>query len=210
MLCSAFVRFRLRGRGDVPAVYHVVAAPSAEHDISEKRTCSRFPSRKGPAVCATVNRQPSDLFRQKCVVRVRSTLHVPTILGFPCPVSLANGHGVGRPLSVTRSSAARTEHRVLGRLGVDRWTGLCCNEPYTRSTLTPCARDARASRSRGSDVNTVAPGSAHATTMASTADPLRARVRRNAARRATGGSSSPTRSHVLRKRFAAASRPAWP
>ena len=59
-----------------------------------------------------------------------------------------------------------------------------------RSTRTRCACEANASRSLGSDVRTVPPGSADATTNASTAEPRRARRRRKAARRASDSLTS--------------------
>ena len=79
-----------------------------------------------------------------------------------------------------------------------------------RSILTRWACEASASRSRGSDVRTVPPGSAPATTSASTAEPRRACRRRKAARLASRSPTSSTMSHVLRNLFAAASRPACP
>jgi len=78
----------------------------------------------------------------------------------------------------------------------------------TFSTLTRVAWSASASRSSRSEVSAVPPGSAKATTSASTAEPRRACRRSSAARRASGSGISSTTSHVFRKRFASASRPA--
>ena len=69
---------------------------------------------------------------------------------------------------------------------------------------------ANASRSPGSDVSTVPPGSANATTSASTAEPRRARRRSRAARRATDSGITCAISQVFRNLFPLASRPAWP
>jgi hypothetical protein len=80
----------------------------------------------------------------------------------------------------------------------------------TLSTLTPFAWFASALRSSGSEVSAVPPGSANAMTRASTAEPRRARLRSSAARRASGSETPSTTSHVFRKRFASASRAAWP
>lgn len=80
----------------------------------------------------------------------------------------------------------------------------------TRSMRTSCAWVASALRSSGSDVKTEPPGSAQATTRASIADPRRADVRREAARRARRSGMSSTTSQVLRSRFAEASRAASP
>jgi hypothetical protein len=59
-------------------------------------------------------------------------------------------------------------------------------------------------------VSTVPPGSANATTRASTADPRRASRRSRAARRARDSGIASAMSHVLRNRFSFASRPACP
>ena len=75
---------------------------------------------------------------------------------------------------------------------------------------TSFARDAIDRRSLGSEVSTVPPGSAMATTIASTADPRRARVRRNAAFRATRSDRRSAMLQVLRKRFVLASFPESP
>src|SRR5689334_16457511 len=65
---------------------------------------------------------------------------------------------------------------------------------------------ARARRSAKSPVRTVPPGSAAAVTSASTADPVRALARSQAARRASGTGTLSATSHVRRKRLCAASR----
>jgi hypothetical protein len=79
-----------------------------------------------------------------------------------------------------------------------------------RSMSTSCAWIASASRSFGSEVRTVPPGSAIATTSASTADPRRARRRSNAARRAKDSGIACATSQVFRNLFSFASRPACP
>lgn len=79
-----------------------------------------------------------------------------------------------------------------------------------RSMWTSWAWAASAPRSDGSDVRTEPPGSAHATTSASIADPRRACERRAAARRARRSGTSSTTSQVLRSRFTKASRAASP
>ena len=79
-----------------------------------------------------------------------------------------------------------------------------------RSITTSAARSASAFRSSGSDVSTVPPGSANATTSASTADPRRASRRSCAARLASVSGTATAISQVLRKRFSFASRPGCP
>lgn len=76
----------------------------------------------------------------------------------------------------------------------------------TASTATPSANAASTPRSPGSEVNTVPPGSAAATTIASTADPRRALVRRLAARRALARGRDSRTSHVFNKLLVLASR----
>ena len=76
--------------------------------------------------------------------------------------------------------------------------------------LTSFAWTANAPRSLGSVVSIVPPGSAHATTMASSAEPRRASRRSSAARRASGSGTFSITSHVFRKRFSPASRRACP
>lgn len=80
----------------------------------------------------------------------------------------------------------------------------------TRSMTTRWACEASASRSSGSVVSTVPPGSAIATTSASTAEPRRARLRSNAARRATLSGIRSITSQVFSSWFSFASRPACP
>ena len=75
---------------------------------------------------------------------------------------------------------------------------------------TSRANAAKAPRSPGSEVNTMPPGSAAATTRASTADPFFAQVRSQPARRVSPTSITSNTSQDLSKRFTRASLPAWP
>jgi hypothetical protein len=81
---------------------------------------------------------------------------------------------------------------------------------YTHPMRTPVAKDASVVRSPGSDVGTVLFGSPSATTMASTAEPRRAFVHSQAARRATGSGSAPTTSQAFKSWLTRASRRPWP
>jgi len=77
-------------------------------------------------------------------------------------------------------------------------------------TITLSANAARASMSALSPVSIVPPGSARATTSASTAEPARALRRSSAARRATSTLTIVSITQVLRKRFVFASRLEFP
>ena len=74
------------------------------------------------------------------------------------------------------------------------------------STMTPSEYPASALMSAMSPVRTVPPGSAIATTIASTADPGRARLRISAARRAVVALTDESTMHVSKKRSVFASR----
>jgi hypothetical protein len=76
----------------------------------------------------------------------------------------------------------------------------------TTATATPLACVARASMSTRSPVTTVPPGSAIATTRASTAEPARARRRSSAARRAVDSLTDGSMMHIFKNRWVLASR----
>jgi hypothetical protein len=80
----------------------------------------------------------------------------------------------------------------------------------TRTTSTPVACPAKASMSRASDASAIPPGSANATTRASTAEPRRASRRGSAVLRANDSGTDSAMSQVLRNRFSTASCPACP
>lgn len=85
-----------------------------------------------------------------------------------------------------------------------RWSARDLEKPrsgYTDSITTPAAWLASASRSPGSPVSTVPPGSAIATTNASTADPVPALARRYPARRAVRSETTGSTSQVFSKRL---------
>jgi len=77
-------------------------------------------------------------------------------------------------------------------------------QTISTATLSACA--ARASMSARSPVTTVPPGSAIATTSASTAEPALARRRNSAARRAVTSLTDGSMMHIFKKRYVLASR----
>lgn len=96
----------------------------------------------------------------------------------------------------------RLEHRVGSRPG--RWRPLASGQTTSTATLIACA--ASASMSARSPVTTVPPGSAIATTRASTAEPVRANRLSSAARRAVDSLTDGSMMHIFKNRWVLASR----
>ena len=117
-------------------------------------------------------------------------------VGFPQREQLSGGRRAG---DLARSPARE------GASG-----GLPPITAQARSTTTPSAWEARATRSATSPVSTTPAGSAVATTTASTADPRRAWLRSRAPRLTKETGSDCWMSHVLRNRLVMASRPESP
>ena len=117
----------------------------------------------------------------------------------------------GQPKGATPGSACRRAslHLPAPEPSVGR-SRLLTTPVQTRSITTPSACAASASRSSGSPVRTVPPGSANTTRSASTADPRRARARRWPARRAVASATTGSTSQLLSSRLRLASVRAAP